>query len=158
MKKNDIYLAFYVLIRIFAASRRAEDALHSFATSPAMAQERIRVCADFLQQQSVEVGVFLAYADRLHGILPYLQCHLLFQRPARRGGRPSASQEATASHRLRSRIYQERLRDDDHLHHRCFHTVTIRTERQPTLPLSDPCHLLADECGLLSVAEAVRPY
>ena len=55
------------------------DALHSFATAPAMAQERIRVCADFLQQQSVEVGVLLAHADRLHGILPYLQCHLLFQ-------------------------------------------------------------------------------
>ena len=82
MKKNDICLAFYVLIRIFAASRRAEDALHSFATALAMAQERIRICADFLQQQPAEVGSILAHADRLHGILPYLQRHLLFQRPA----------------------------------------------------------------------------
>ena len=78
MKKNDICLAFYVLIRIFAASRRAEDALHSFATAPAMAQERIRVCADLLQQQPVEVGVVLANADRLLGILSHLQRHLLF--------------------------------------------------------------------------------
>lgn len=54
------------------------DALHSFATSPAMAQERIRVCADFLQQQPVEVGIVLAYVDSVCLILPHLEFDLLF--------------------------------------------------------------------------------
>ena len=131
------------------------DAIHPFATAFAMAQKQFCVCADLLQQQPVEVGAVLAHADRLHGFLPHLQRHLLLQRPARCGGRPSASEEAETPHRLRSRIRQERLCDDDCLHHRGFCSAAILAERQPALSLSDPCDLLVDEYRLLSVAEAV---
>ena len=44
-----------------------------------MAQERVRLCANLLQQQSVEVGFAVANAYHLRIVLPHIQLHLLFQ-------------------------------------------------------------------------------
>ena len=44
-----------------------------------MAQERVRLCAHLLQQQSVEVESAVANAYHLRIVLSHIQFHLLFQ-------------------------------------------------------------------------------
>ena len=53
--------------------------IYSTATAPAMAQECVRFCTHFLQQQSVEGRLFLANFGRFCLILSDLKFHLLFQ-------------------------------------------------------------------------------
>ena len=47
-----------------------------------MAQKLICICADFLQQQSAEGGLFLAHASGFRIVLPDFEFDLLFQRLA----------------------------------------------------------------------------
>ena len=44
-----------------------------------MAQERVRLCAHLLQQQSVEVGFAVANVDYFRLVLSHIQLHLLLQ-------------------------------------------------------------------------------
>lgn len=68
---------------IFVASIREcdeNDTLHQVTPSTAMAQERVRLCANLFQQQPAEVGFAVANVDYLRLVLSHLQFHLLFQR------------------------------------------------------------------------------
>ena len=46
----------------FALPLQRNDRVHPTATSAAMAKERVCLCTDILQQQSVEAGILLAHA------------------------------------------------------------------------------------------------
>jgi hypothetical protein len=58
----------------------SDDTLHSTAQAAAMAQKRIRLCANLLQQQSVEARLLLAHACGVCIILSDFELHLLLQR------------------------------------------------------------------------------
>lgn len=57
----------------------SDDTLHPIATPAAVAQKHIRLCADLLQQQSVEARLLLAHACSVRIILSDFKFHLLLQ-------------------------------------------------------------------------------
>ena len=120
-----------------------------------MAEERLCLCSDILQQQPAEAGILLAYAGGVCLLLSGFAQHLLLQRSEGCGSRPSASEEMSSPDCLRKSLHQKRLRDDDTLHDWCLGSVATGPKSQYTLFIYDRGGLLADEYRLLYPSETI---
>ena len=120
-----------------------------------MAEERLCLCTDILQQQPVEASILLAYAGGVCLLLSGFEQHLLLQRSEGCGGRSSASEEMSSPDCLRESLHQKRLRDDDTLYDWCLGSVATGPESQYTLFIYDSDRLLADEYRLLYPSETI---
>ena len=66
------------VLQINVVSLQRDETLPSTPTAVAMAQKRIRLCADILQQPSAGMEFLSAYVHRVYIVLPNLEFHLLF--------------------------------------------------------------------------------
>ena len=90
----------------------SDDRVYPTATSAAMAEERLCLCTDILQQQPVEASLLLAHVGGVCLVLSGFEQHLLLQRSEGCRGRPSASEEMSSPDCIWESLCQWWLRDD----------------------------------------------